>query len=164
MKFRPGKILTVAMTTALAANAFAGDGEDHYSKRSAVQTEMRIMDADKDGKISGTEHAAGAMKMFRNMDGNRDNRVTAVEMDAAKKRMKAADASGGHVDHQEPVEMSAADKIKVVDTNGDGVLTVKEHAEGSTIMFARMDTDTDGLLTAKEMEAGHAKLMTASDD
>ena len=164
MKFTPGKILTVVIAAALAGNAFAGDGEDHYGKRSSVEAEIRIMDTDRDGKISGTEHAAGAKKMFQNMDANRDNRLTAAEMDAAKKRKETAGSSSRHADHKDHAEMSAADKIKVVDTDGDGVLTAEEHAEGSTTMFAKMDTDTDGLLTAKEMEAGHTKLMTASDD
>jgi Ca2+-binding EF-hand superfamily protein len=166
MKFTSGKFLTVAIATALATSAFAGDGEDHHGKmHGSVKAEMRIMDTNQDGKISATEHAAGAKQMFQGMDVNRDNRVTAAEMDAAKKRMKQpADASHRPADQRHAAEMSSADKIKVVDTDSDGVLTAEEHAEGSTIMFSKMDVDTDGLLTAQEIEAGHAKMMTASDE
>jgi hypothetical protein len=38
-------------------------------------------------------------------------------------------------------DLSSAEKIKVVDTNGDGVLTAEEHAAGSKRMFDKMDTD-----------------------
>jgi EF hand len=55
--------------------------------------------------------------------------------------------------------MSAADKIKVVDSDGDGILTAEEHAAGSRAMFEKMDTDKDGFLTQDELAAGHASMM-----
>ena len=55
--------------------------------------------------------------------------------------------------------MSSADKIKVVDTNGDGVLSAEEHEAGSRSMFVKMDSDGDGMLSKGEYCAGHAKLM-----
>ena len=55
--------------------------------------------------------------------------------------------------------MSSAEKIKVIDTNGDGALSAEEHAAGSKMMFEKMDTDKDGFLTKAEMTAGHHKLM-----
>ena len=55
--------------------------------------------------------------------------------------------------------MSSAEKIKVVDTNGDGMLTADEHAVGSKRMFDKMDTDKDGFVSKAELEAGHAKMM-----
>ena len=56
-------------------------------------------------------------------------------------------------------DMSAADKIKVIDTDGDGTLTAKEHAAGSRAMFEKMDADKDGFLTKDELAAGHASMM-----
>ena len=55
--------------------------------------------------------------------------------------------------------MSAVDKIKVIDTDGDGILTAEEHATGSRSMFEKMDTDKDGFLTKSELAAGHASMM-----
>ena len=55
-------------------------------------------------------------------------------------------------------DLSSADKIKVVDTDGDGVLTAAEHAAASRAMFDRMDGDRDGALTKGEFDAGHAML------
>jgi Ca2+-binding EF-hand superfamily protein len=164
MKPTSGKMLTVAMATVLASAAIAGDSKDHKEHmKSSVDAEMRIMDSNKDGKISATEHAAGAQQMFQGMDGNQDSRVTSVEMDAAQKPLKAQDASHGEHGSQMSREMSSADKIKKIDSDGDGVLTAKEHEAGSKKMFSKMDADKDGFLTAAEIKSGHEKMMTAED-
>jgi hypothetical protein len=116
---------------------------------------FQMMDRNGDGKISADEHAAAAKKMFQMMDANQDGKVTASEMDAAHERItgKPKSAAKGQ-------EMSASDKIKVVDTNHDGVLSVEEHEAGAKEMFEKMDTDKDGYVSKSEMEAGHAKLMS----
>lgn len=164
MKFTSGKILAVAIAAATTSAAFAGDSQGTQSEmQSSVEAEMRVMDSNKDGKISAAEHSAGAQQMFQSMDGNQDSRVTPVEMDAAQKTLKAADASHGRENGKGTAEMSSIDKIKVVDKNGDGVLAAKEHEEGSKKMFSKMDADKDGFLTAAEITAGHAKMMTAEE-
>jgi Ca2+-binding EF-hand superfamily protein len=56
-------------------------------------------------------------------------------------------------------EMSATDKIKELDTDGDGTLTSTEHASGATMMFKRMDTNHDGFLSKDEFAAGHETMM-----
>ena len=56
-------------------------------------------------------------------------------------------------------EMSSADKIKAIDTNGDGQISLAEHEAGSDAMFTKMDTDGDGFLSASECAAGHAGMM-----
>ena len=123
---------------------------------------FKRMDSNGDGKISADEHAAGAKKMFEMMDSNKDGQVTAAEMTAAHGKMME-----GKADHDQKAEkgmekgkeMSAADKIKVVDGNADGVLTAEEHAAASKSMFDKMDTNHDGFLSKTELMAGHAKLM-----
>jgi len=109
------------------------------------------MDTNGDDKVSPGEHAAGARKMFETMDANGDGKVTAAEMTAANDTTKSHKADA--------TEMSSADKIKVIDTNGDGMLSAQEHAAGATMMFDKMDTNHDGSLTASEFAAGHAKMM-----
>jgi Ca2+-binding EF-hand superfamily protein len=89
--------------------------------------------------------------MFDTMDGNKDGRVTAREMQAAHRRVTGVKATRS--------DMTAAEKIKVVDTDGDGVLTAEEHTDGSRAMFEKMDTDKDGFLTREELAAGHARMM-----
>ena len=112
------------------------------------------MDANKDAKVSAIEHAAGAKQMFETMDANKDGKVTAAEMDAAYQRITGRKAAKS--------DMSAADKINVVDTNGDRVLTAEEHAAGSRTMFEKMDTNKDGFLTKDELAAGHARMLKKS--
>ena len=89
--------------------------------------------------------------MFEKMDTNADGKVTAAEMTAAKQNLTGKKAEKG--------EMTAAEKIKTIDTNGDGVLTADEHQAGAQSMFDKMDTDHDGYLTKSEMKAGHEKYM-----
>lgn len=115
------------------------------------EKEFAMMDTDKDGKVSAAEYAAGAKAMFEKMDANKDGKVTAEEMTASHQAVTGHKAKKG--------DMTSAEKIKVVDSDGDGVLTAEEHAKASADMFAKMDTDKDGFLSKKEMAAGHASMM-----
>lgn len=123
-------------------------------KAGKPDAEFAAMDANKDGKVSTEEHATAAKKMFDTMDANRDGKVTAAEMDAAQQRVTGKKAK--------KTDMSSAEKFKVIDTNGDGILTAEEHAAGSRAMFEKMNTDKNGLLTKDELAAGHAQMLKKS--
>jgi hypothetical protein len=129
----------------LAAHAYAG------ATKPAAGDEVRKMDTNADGKIAPDEHAAGAAKMFEAMDADRNGTVTAAEMTSAHQRVTGQKAMAG--------SMSSAEKIKVIDGDGDGALTAAEHAAGSRMMFERMDVDRDGFVTAAELAEGHAKML-----
>ena len=123
----------------------------------AATDKFAQMDTDKDGRISGAEHAVGAERMFDTIDADNNDSLTAAEMDAGHARWAAEDGKGAHANHGKA--MSSADKIAKIDANGDGALTAAEHAEGAKDMFAKMDTDRDGSLTKDELEAGHKREM-----
>jgi Ca2+-binding EF-hand superfamily protein len=135
MKTRHISLLT-AGALALCATAFAGGDSDKHFKK---------MDADGDGKITRAEHAAGAKKMFSQCDANRDGTVTAAEMDAS---MAAEGEKPGKHD------MNSVEKIRMIDQNGDGKLTVAEHEAGTETMFGKIDSNQDGTLSKEECDAG----------
>jgi Ca2+-binding EF-hand superfamily protein len=116
----------------------------------AAEAEIRMMDMDRDGKLSATEHANGSKRMFGKMDVNGDGTVTAAEMDAAQSAMPPDPNARA---------MSSQDKIKAIDTNKDGSLSAEEHAIGAKTMFEKMDKDKDGFLTAVELQKGRDALL-----
>lgn len=124
-----------------AAQRVAGD---------ATARHFAAMDADADGAITIDEHVEGAASMFATMDADADGTVTVAEMDAAQRTL------GGDA------RLGSADKIRAVDTNGDGALSATEHALGSRGMFEAMDADGDGRLTTAEMHDGHARAMATA--
>lgn len=136
---------------ALVVAAGAASSPMVLAQSRPAMAEFTHMDRNKDAKVSAAEHAAGARAMFAAMDANHDGIVTAAEMQAGHLAV-AGKAQGS-------LAMSAADKIKMVDGDGDGKLTAAEHEAASRSMFLRMDVNHDGLLTEPEMAAGHAAMM-----
>lgn len=134
--------------TALASAWISGSGTDPKAATAPKVSgarEVSAMDTDGDQQISSEEHAAGARTMFLQMDANADGQVVVAEMDAA--RPKGSPPAPG--------ELTAAEKIAVVDRDGDGRISAREHAVGAAAMFERMDADRDGSLTAEEIQKGH---------
>lgn len=133
--------LLIACGLAILAipSAFAGDPDKKF----------KAMDADSDGKVTRTEHAVGAREMFTKCDANKDGLVTAAEMDAAF-------AAKG--DKHDKHEKSAIDKIKEIDTNADGQLSLAEHEAGTEKMFNKLDKNSDGTLSKDECHEGHKEM------
>ena len=101
--------------------------------------------------VAGAAKAAAVDAEMKAMDANRDGKVTAAEMDAAHAGITGGKPMKG--------EMSAADKIKTIDTDGDGALSAAEHSAGARKMFEAQDTNKDGFLGKDELAAGQAMKM-----
>lgn len=118
------------------STAFGGvDADAHFKK----------MDADGDGKISRAEHTAASKQMFAACDANHDGIVTAAEMDASMAKQGEKLAKD---------DKNSAERIAMIDQNGDGKLSVAEHEAGTEKMFAMADKNSDGFLSKAECEEG----------
>lgn len=106
------------------------------------------LDADKDGKVTQAEYIAGSKSSFEKLDANADGKVTSAEMDTAYATSKPGVGAA-----KMP---SSAERIKTLDTDGDGALSSVEHEASSRTMFDTLDTNKDGSLSADEIKAGHA--------
>ena len=140
------KIMT--MTALVLGCAAAAGAQTAGAQADPVDHEMKTMDTNGDGRISPEEHAAGVARMFESMDADKDAKVTAAEMESAHTRLTGGKPAAG--------EKSAAEKIKVIDTDGDGTLSRGEHTSGAKAMFDRQDTNKDGFLSREELAAGRA--------
>lgn len=138
MKSNPSllRMLVCGLSLSVLPLASAGDAAKKFQK----------MDANGDGKVSRVEHSGAAERMFAEMDADGDRILTASELESKQ-------AAKGH--DQSRHEMSAAEKLSVIDENGDGRVTSAEHASGSDNLFDKMDTNNDRVLSRQEVEAGH---------
>jgi Ca2+-binding EF-hand superfamily protein len=142
-KYQNSIVAACALALCALPPAHAGpDGDKHF----------KMMDANGDGKITRAEHATAAKQMFAQCDANQDGTVTAAEMDTAMASLGEKPGKG---------DLSSAEKIKMIDKNGDGKLTAAEHNAGSEEMFGKMDTNSDGVLSKDECDA--AKKMFKKD-
>lgn len=155
----------IRLVGVLAATALLGLPVGGTARAHADDQMFMRMDTNGDGKISPAEHATAAKNMFDVMDANHDGKVTAAEMTAAHDKVVGAKAEPAKADKaarsakESGHELSAAEKIKAVDADGDGVLTAAEHAAGSQRMFDTMDTDHDRALSKNELREGHARML-----
>jgi len=115
----------------------------------ADEPTFESMDTNGDGKISPDENAAVAAHMFQTMDTNGDHKVTAAEMAAAYQKTTGEKMAKGSA--------TAAEIIKTIDSNHDGVLSADEHAAVARSMFTAMDANHDGYLSKAESQGGALK-------
>jgi Ca2+-binding EF-hand superfamily protein len=132
------KLLALAAGAALAV-ALPGAAE-------AVVRDFDTADSNNDGRISSSEHETFAKSVFNRVDTNHDDKITLEEVNAA-----AGIISGHNPDAQ---QLNAAYRIRMHDTNGDGVISKTEFLAAAVARFRAMDANSNGELTPQEFASG----------
>jgi Ca2+-binding EF-hand superfamily protein len=132
-----------AGVTSLASSWASSEGA--YREAPSVSAEgaaiFLTLDADRDTRLSRSEHAAGAGTMFSSLDENGDGFVTSAELDAVRAR-NAIPADGG---------TTSVERIAELDRDGDARLSAREHEVAARAIFRRLDVDADGFLSVSEI-------------
>ncbi len=109
---------------------------------------LAAFDKDGDGKITRDEYQGNA-QLFDRLDKNGDGSIGRDELPklpATPKKGQARPAG------------AMADRLKAMDTDGDGKLTRDEY-QGNAQLFDRLDQDSDGSLTGDELRSAANRLM-----
>jgi Ca2+-binding EF-hand superfamily protein len=99
-------------------------------------------DANKDGKISKSEHEAARNRIFTAMDRNKDGAVDRTEVRAFILAR---------------LQERRARRMKRIDPNGDGKITEAEFLARAKARFKRLDANKDGALSPEEVGRGFAR-------
>ncbi|MFZ5746220.1 MAG: EF-hand domain-containing protein [Pseudomonadota bacterium] len=113
---------------------------------------MRLADANKDGVITRAELLAHADARFAKLDANKDGKLSPDELKAARPgggkpgKRKGARMAG-------PGDEMAARMFKMLDTDGDGQVSLAEHRAMAEKQFTMVDANKDGKIDQSEMQA-----------
>lgn len=103
---------------------------------------FELLDTNRDGVVGKNEFNSNAL--FAVMDSDHNNRVTAAELQAV-------------LGPQGDGALSAADRIRVADSNSDGELTDEELRRGIEMRFLRVDSNQDGNVDLAELKSSFGR-------
>jgi Ca2+-binding EF-hand superfamily protein len=143
----------MASLVSLGANAQAPGGNKDRQQPPSTEELIKMMDSNKDGKLSVKEVKGPLKDDFSKIDTNKDGFITKAELDKAPKpNGKGGKQQGQQQSNSEKKEPNMEELIKMMDSNKDGKLS-KEEVKGPLEKdFAKIDTNKDGFLTKVELE------------
>jgi hypothetical protein len=97
-------------------------------------------DSNGDGRVSPDEHREAAKAAFDAIDADHNYSITTEEIDVASP--------------QRDGELSAAQRIALIDGNDDGILSDDENRLAAEAEFERLDVNGDGALELAEVKSG----------
>lgn len=146
--------LTLAgvLAAGLSTAAFAGNGngDDMGGGMGPMPAfDFTALDGDKDGKVTQVEIDAARAARVAEVDGNKDGLLSGDELAAMHLKVMTDRAN-----------TMAAEMVTKLDTDGDKLLSAAEMAArpGPEKMFAMVDTDGDGAITQAEADAAKEKM------
>lgn len=104
------------------------------------EAQFARMDADADGRVTLDEYRDAAKAAFDALDADHNYSVSAAELEAAQP--------------QRDGELSAAQRIALIDDNDDGTLTADENRLAVEADFERIDVNDDDALELSEVKSG----------
>jgi Ca2+-binding EF-hand superfamily protein len=107
----------------------------------SAEQRLAAMDKDGNGTISEDEYEDSIANIFRDLDADHNNRVSADELSSASAP-------------QHEGMLSPADRIRRIDMNTDGELTEEELSRGAEKAFQILDTNGDDALDLGELKSG----------
>ncbi len=136
---------------AIAQQASACPGKAHGPNDACPPGGGMIQQMDKNGDdaVSLKEFNAFHAERFKEMDANKDGKVTSEEMDSVHQGMQ-----GMHGQMKSMKHMSIEQHFDAADTNHDGALSKEEAKEGMPILYGRFDendANKDGKITKDEV-------------
>jgi hypothetical protein len=121
-----------------------------------AQDQLRSHDQDRDGRLSRDEFNRWNDDAFGLMDADHSNGLSLQEFLAA--RLGPGPASGSAKQRQQMQELVQArktERFRLMDGDGNGVLTHAEYMKFGELNYLDADTNDDGKLTFKEMQQFH---------
>ena len=121
-----------------AAVSLADDRGGHEGRQGHWGRMMLTeMDADKDGKVTSAEIAAHEAAQAAEIDADKNGTITVEELIAYHEKMR---------------QQHMAERLKAMDRNGDGNVSVEEYEAAQTWRMARLDRNGDGQIESDEMQ------------
>jgi Ca2+-binding EF-hand superfamily protein len=136
MKNHSFKLLSLVGGLSLAAvtPGLASEAEDLFQR----------IDTNGDKKVTSMEHVRHCETMFKQSDADRDGRLSVAEAESAQTA------------HDKKVDKKATvTYMRLVDTDGDGLISEEESATHGKNAFTRADKNSDGVLSEDEFEDAH---------
>ena len=133
----PKRLLHALLVLLLPAGVVCAQAAAPPTPREASFTRA---DSNGDGRVSPDEHREAAKAAFDAIDADHNYGVTTAEIDAASP--------------QRDGELSAAQRIALIDGNDDGILSEDENRLAAEAEFKRIDANGDGALELTEVKSG----------
>jgi len=141
----------VGLPRRVSSRPAAASTRDPPFLESLCAIRVKSLDKNGDGKI--TKQEAGGAPWFDRVDQNNDGVLDATELETVR-QASATWPGGGSTPNPGAAPQGGGqliERIKSLDTNGDGRIT-KEEAGGAA-WFGRADRNNDGVIDAAELEA-----------